>query len=253
MNDCPKSNLYLYGILPESALGFELEGLDQQPVQTHEIGGFTFLYSEAQQERYLASRRNLLGHERVLEQAMQQGYRALLPLQFGMTITDWATVERQLVIPRGEMLKHLFAKLQGRREVGVKVFWEAEQELAALMQENEVLRSNRDRLEGRSLSMDQVVQIGQAIERAMASRKQQIIDTFRAALNPLAVETVENDALTEAMIYNAAYLIDWEAEPQFGEVVEGLDQQFENRLRIRYNSFTAPFNFARFTEDFHQP
>lgn len=251
MNHCPQSNLYLYGILPESILNCEIEGLDQQPVQTHEIGGFTFLYSEAQQERYLASRRNLLGHERVLEQAMQQGHQALLPLQFGMTITDWATVEQQLVIPRGPLLKQLFAKLQGRREVGVKVFWEAEQELATLMQENEVLRSNRDRLEGRSLSMEQVVQIGQAIERAMAGRKQQIVDTFRFALNPLAMETVENDALTEAMIYNAAYLIDWEAEPQFGQAVEVLDQQFEGRLRIRYNSFTAPFNFARLIDEFN--
>ncbi len=249
MNDCPKSNLYLYGILSESVADFEVEGLDQQPVQTHELGGFTFLYSKAQQERYLSSRRNLLGHERVLEQAMQQGHRALLPLQFGMTITDWTTVERQLVIPRGEALKHLFAKLQGRREVGVKVFWEAEQELAALMQENEVLRSNRDRLEGRSLSMDQVVQIGQAIERAMAGRKQQIVETFRAALNPLAIEIVENDPLSEAMIYNGAYLIDWEAESQFGQAVEALDQKFENRLRIRYNSFTAPFNFARLTDE----
>ncbi|MFM7425930.1 MAG: GvpL/GvpF family gas vesicle protein [Elainella sp.] len=249
MNDCSQANLYLYGILPETVLNCDIEGLDRQPVQTHEIAGFTFLYSEAQQERYLASRRNLLGHERVLEQAMQQGHQALLPLQFGMTITDWATVERQLVIPRGEMLKQLFAKLQGRREVGVKVFWEAEQELAALMQENEALRNSRDRLEGRSLSMDQVVQIGQAIERAMASRKQQVVDTFRAALNSLAIEIVENDALTDAMIYNAAYLIDWEAEPQFGQAVETLDQQFEDRLRIRYNSFTAPFNFARLTDD----
>jgi ACT domain-containing protein len=239
------SNLYLYGILSTPAQSFDIEGLDQQPVQTHEIDEFTFLYSTAQQERYMASRRNLLGHERVLEQAMEQGYRALLPLQFGMTISDWTTVEQQLVVPGRDHLKQLFHKLAGRREVGVKVFWEADQELAELMQQNEALRANRDRLEGKSLSLDQVVQIGQAIEQAMAERKQQIIETFRAALNPLTVEMVENDALTEAMIYNAAYLIDWDTEPQFGQAVETLDDQFENRLRIRYNSFTAPFNFAQ--------
>jgi hypothetical protein len=243
------SSLYLYGILSASDVqNFDVEGLDQQPVQTHEISGFTFLYSKAQQERYLASRRNLLGHERVLEQAMNQGYRALLPLQFGMTIDNWATVEQQLILPRGEKLKHLLAKLDGRREVGVKVFWEAEQELADLMQEDAELRAKRDRLEGKSLGMDQVVQIGQAIERAMHGRKQQVITTFRESLNPVAIEVVENEVLTDAMIYNAAYLIEWEAETPFGELVEALDQRFEGRLRIRYNNFTAPFNFAHLAE-----
>jgi hypothetical protein len=243
------SSLYLYGILPTlNVQRFDFEGLDQQPVQTYEMDGFTFLYSKAKQERYLASRRNLLGHERVLEQAMNQGYRALLPLQFGMTIDDWATVKQQLVLPRGEKLKHLFAKLDGRREVGVKVFWEAGQELADLMREDAELRAKRDRLEGKSLGMDQVVQIGQAIERAMNSRKQRVITMFRDALSPAAIEMVENDVLTDAMIYNAAYLIEWEAEAQFSQLVEALDQRFESRLRIRYNNFTAPFNFAHLTE-----
>lgn len=243
------SNLYLYGILPAAHIqNFAVEGLDKQPVQIHQTHGFTFLYSEAQQDRYLASRRNLLGHERVLEQAMEQGYRTLLPLQFGMTITDWSTVEQQLVLPRGEQLQQLFAKLDGRREVGVKVFWDAEQELAALIQEDAALRAQRERLEGRSLSMDEVIKIGQAIEQAMNARKQEIIQIFQTALASQAIETVENDVLTDSMIYNASYLIDWDAEPQFGQWVEALDAQFEDRLRIRYNNFTAPFNFARIAE-----
>jgi uncharacterized protein (DUF2267 family) len=89
------------------------------------------------------------------------------------------------------------------------------------------------------------VKIGQAIERAINDRKQVIVDVFRDALNSSAAEVVENDLLTDTMIYNAAYLIPWDAEPQFSEQIEQLDQRFENRLRIRYNNFTAPFNFAQ--------
>jgi Gas vesicle synthesis protein GvpL/GvpF len=238
--------LYLYGILPEAnAAELNLEGLDKQPVQYQVINQFTFLYSEAQQEKYLASRKNLLGHERVLEQAMERGYRSLLPLQFGLIISDWQVVQDQLVIPKGEDLKALFSKLEGRREVSVKIFWEAAQELELLLQENDGLRAERDRLKGQSLGMDQVVQIGQAIEAGMGDRRQAIIAVFRQALNGFAVETVENDGLTEAMIYNAAYLIPWEMEAAFSEIIEQLDQQFEGRLRIRYNNFTAPFNFAQ--------
>jgi hypothetical protein len=209
------------------------------------VDQFAFLYSEAQQERYLASRKNLLGHERVLEQAMEAGYRMLLPLQFGLLIESWDTVTEHLVKPHGDRLRHLFAKLNERREVGVKVFWTQDEELQALMEENPVLRAERDRLEGKNLSMDEVVVIGQLIERAMESRKQSIVQAFRDTLNPLAIEEVENETLTESMIYNAAYLIPWDAEAAFAEQVNSLDLQFNGRLKIRYNNLTAPYNFAK--------
>jgi len=238
--------LYLYGIFP--APGPQIlppQGLDQQPIYAYTIDEFVFLYSEAQQERYLASRKNLLGHEKVLEQVMAEGYRTLLPLQFGLIIEDWETVRTQLIDLQGENLKQLFNKLNGYREVGIKVFWEKSVELESLIQENDSLRAQRDRLEGKSLSMDQIVQIGQAIEQAVEARKQGIIKVFREALNPRAIEVIENDLLTDTMIYNAAYLIPWDDEPPFSEQVEALDHQFDNRLKIRYNNFTAPYNFAQ--------
>lgn len=240
------NGLYLYGIFPTPGpQNLSIEGLDKQPVHTQLVDGFAFLYSEAQQERYLASRRNLLGHERVLEQAMQAGYRTLLPLQFGLTIANWETVAQQLTIPQGQHLEKLFAKLDGQREVSIKVFWQADDELQTLLEENQDLKAKRDSLEGRTLSMDEVVSIGQAIERAMENRKQDIITAIRTALNSLATEVVENDTLTESMIYNAAYLIPWDAEAEFSSQVEMLDQQFNERLKIRYNNFTAPFNFTQ--------
>lgn len=242
--------LYLYGIFPAPGpQNLELEGLDKQPVESYTVDGFTFLYSEAQQERYLASRRNLLGHERVLEQSMAAGYRTLLPLQFGLIIADWDDVIRQLIKPRHEALQRLFSKLDGRREVSVKIFWEEEVELEMMMSENEDLRGERDRLEGKSLSMDEVLYIGQAIEQAASDRKAAIVQIFRDTLTPLAVDSVENDLLTSAMIYNAAFLIPWDAEPAFSAKVEALDVQFQGRLRIRYNNFTAPFNFAQLEEE----
>lgn len=238
--------LYLYGIFPvPGPQGLTLEGLDQQPVQLETVDGFAFLYSEAQQERYLASRKNLLGHEKVLEQAMHAGFRTLLPLQFGLIIKDWQTVTEQLTGPHSEGLQNLFVSLADKREVSVKVFWQEDSELQLLLAENPELQAQRDNLEGKNLSMDEVVSIGQEIERSLQARKQSIIDTFRAALNSVAAEVVENDTLTAAMIYNAAYLIAWESEPDFGAIVEEIDQSFSDRLKIRYNNFTAPYNFSQ--------
>lgn len=239
--------LYLYGIFPAPGpQDLQLNGLDNQPVQFYQIDHFIFLYSEAKQERYLASRKNLLGHERVLEQAMEQGYRTLLPVPFNRFIfQSWDAIAQEFIVPYAEQMQQLFHQLEGLREVSVKVMWDETAEQQLMMEENPDLAMERDRLEGKNLSMDEVIRFGQATERAMERHQEAIVEAFRAQLNPLATRVEENDPQQTTMIYNTAFLIPWDAEAEFGHQVEALDHQFNNRLRIRYNNFTAPYNFAR--------
>ncbi len=240
------NGLYLYGILPAPiSEKVVLEGLDQQPVQSYSVDGFNFLYSEAKKEKYLTSRRNLLCHEKVLELAMSEGFRTLLPLRFGLVVKTWETVTDQLTRPHKEKLEELFQKLEGRREVSVKVFWNSQSEIQGLLESNVSLKKKRDAMEGKALSQSEIIEIGKLIENGLQLRKQAVIDVFRSELNALAEEFVENDPMTEEMIYNAAYLIPWESESNFSQKVEAIDQKFGDRLRIRYNNFTAPYTFAQ--------
>jgi len=238
--------LYLYGIV--AAPGprhLSVVGLDRQPVQVQTLGSFAFLYTPAQQERYLASRANLLTHEGVLEKVMADGHRAVLPLQFGLVIADWPQVDRDLLHPHQQRLSQLLQTLEGKREVGLKVFWDPEQELQLGLEENPRLKQQRDALSGAPLGLDAVVQIGQALEQLLESRRQQIASTFLETLRPLCHDQVEGELLTENMAFNCAFLIPWEEEPRFAQRVEDLDRQFQGRLRIRYNNFTAPYTFTR--------
>lgn len=240
---------YLYGIFPPPGpKTIETQGLDKQPIFSHTVEGFTFLYSEAQQSRYLASRRNLITHTKVLEEAMENGSRTLLPLQFGLIVPDWETVVQDLLQHQAETLHFFLEKLEGKREVSLKIYWETNAELNALLEENPALKARRDNLEGKQLSMDEVIQIGQALEQGMEGRKQDIISRFEEVLIPFAFEIKENDVLTETMIYNTAFLINWDAEPDFGEQVEAIDAEFSPRLKIRYNNFTPPYNFVELRE-----
>ncbi|MDF5717014.1 MAG: GvpL/GvpF family gas vesicle protein [Rhizonema sp. NSF051] len=244
------NGLYLYGILPAPiSEKVVLEGLDKQPVQSYSIDGFNFLYSTAKQEKYLTSRRNLLCHEKVLEDAMTEGFRSLLPLRFGMVVKSWETVSEQLTSPYKEKLQELFQKLEGRREVSVKVVWNSKSEMQALLESNVSLKKKRDAMSGKALSQSEIIEIGKLIENGLQLRKEAVIDVFRDELSALAEEFVENDTMTEEMIYNAAYLIPWESESNFSDTVEAIDQQFGDRLRIRYNNFTAPYTFAQLSSD----
>ena len=241
-----KSSFYVYGILlPPGPQNLSLQGLDREAVNIQIVDGFAVLYSIAKQESYLASRRNLITHEKVLEFFMEAGYRNVLPMQFGLVVSEWEKFSEQLTNPFGTAMKEIFAKLENNREVGIKIYWDPDAEIQKMLEENQELKTQRDSLVGQNLSMDQVLQIGQAIEQAMNSRKQGIIEVFQTTLNQMAIEVVENEVQTEKMIYNAAYLIPWEKEPEFGEKVEAIDDQFKGKFTIRYNSFTAPFNFAQ--------
>lgn len=238
--------IYLYGIFPKAVSeNIILEGLDKQIVKNYSLDGFNFLYSEAKQQKYLASRRNLLCHEKVLEEAMSQGFRTHLPLRFGLVVKTWDTVNEQLLVPYKEELEALFQKLDGRREVSVKVIWNSQEEIQALLESNPQLREKRDAMEGKTLKMEEVIDIGQMIEKGLQVRKEAIIQTFQDELNGLAEEVLENVPMTEEMIYNTAYLIPWDSESLFSEKVESIDQKFSDRLRIRYNNFTAPYTFAQ--------
>ncbi|MBD2198824.1 MULTISPECIES: gas vesicle protein GvpF [Calothrix] len=240
------AGLYLYGIFSDPIPStISLKGLDSQPVHSEVIEGFTFLYSDAKQEKYLASRKNLISHEKVLEQAMQEGFRTLLPLRFGLVVKNWETVVTQLIKPCERQLRELFQKLAGKREVSIKILWDTKAELQAMMDANLELKQKRDRMEGKNLSMDEVIEIGQLIEANLKLRKESVIQAFFNELKPLAHDVIESEPMTEEMIYNAAFLIPWDNESQFSERVEAVDRQFSNRLRIRYNNFTAPYTFAQ--------
>jgi len=244
-------SLYLYAILQaehiELVKDLELKGMTAQPVQFYPLPPFAIVYSESQQERYLASRANLITHETVLESLMKaiDPHQAVpLPLQFGLVVEDWEDVQHDLLIPYEDQLKALINNLIGKREVSVKLFWNQNEELNLAVAENEGLQQRREALVGKVLSMDEAIAIGQELESAIEQRQQIIIEAFLDTLKPLSYEYEEGELLTESMIYNGSFLIDWDRESEFATAVEALDQQFENRLRIRYNDFTAPYNFV---------
>ncbi|MEI6062971.1 MAG: GvpL/GvpF family gas vesicle protein, partial [Pseudanabaena sp. ELA748] len=143
-------SLYLYAILQAENLDLikdlDLKGMNDQPVQFHELPPFAIAYSEAQQERYLASRANLLTHETVLESLMKaiNPHQAVpLPLQFGLVADAWEEVQVDLLTPYEDQLKQLIHNLIGKREVSVKLFWNQTEELNLAVAENKGLHQRR--------------------------------------------------------------------------------------------------------------
>lgn len=243
---------YLYAILPHPLPRplSPIPGMLDAPVQVHPCPPLAIAYSDTTQDRFLASRSHLLTHERVLETLMEQIPNAIavpLPLQFGLVVTSWEQVHQDLIGPQQSQLQALLHKLVGKREVGIKLFWDQTAELNRLLDHNPDLQQRRDALKGRPLTMDEAIDLGQNLEALLTGHQRFISQNFLDTLTPLSHEYAPGELLTENMILNAAFLIDNSREPEFAEAVERLDEQFERRIRIRYNNCTAPYNFVALT------
>jgi len=244
-------SLYLYAILPDFSAPYAekviVKGMADAEVLLYPLAKYLIAYSQTSEERYLASRANLLTHETVLETLMRAipVHTAVpLPLRFGLVVEDWQTVDQQLIAPHASTLDKLLAKLVGKREVGIKIFWQTVEELNFILEQDEALKRKREALSGKILTMDEAIAIGRELENALEQRQQLIINTFLRELVPLCHEYVEGELLTDNMLFNAAFLIDWDKEPEFAHKVQALDEFFAKRYRIRYNDFTAPYNFV---------
>lgn len=249
-------SLYLYAIVPEAygqtVRDLSLQGMDQQPVTVEILSPFAVVYSMAQKKRYLSSRANLLCHELVQEKIMEAIPNHLgvpLPLQFGLVVADWAEVNQDLIVPYSEKLSGLLQELVGKREVSIKIFWDAETELALELAENQDLQRQRQAYGTKTLSIDEAIEVGQAVENALEQRKTKIVNHFITALSPLASKSITGKPMTADMIGNVSFLIANEREPEFGQQVEAIDALYGSRLRLRYNNFTAPYNFVKLSDE----
>ncbi len=251
-------NLYLYAIVPETygqtVRDLSLEGIDQQLVDVEILAPFAVVYSRAQKKRYLSSRSNLLCHELVQEKIMTAIPNHLgvpLPLQFGLVVADWAEVHQALIVPYAAKLSSLLQELVGKREVSVKIFWDEKVELDLELQENQDLQQQKQAYGVKALSMDQAIEVGQIVANALEQRKTRIVNHFMALLSPMALKSIIGKPMTTNMtdmIGNISFLIENDREPEFAQQVEAIDALYDSRLRLRYNNFTAPYNFVKLSE-----
>jgi hypothetical protein len=146
-------------------------------------------------------------------------------------------------------LSDLLQELIGKREVSIKIFWEQETELALELAENQDLARQRQTYGSKTLSIDEAIEVGQAVENALEQRKTKIVDHFIAALSPLAAKHIVGKSMTVDMIGNVSFLIANDREPEFAQKVEEIDGLYNSRLRLRYNNFTAPYNFVKLSDE----
>jgi len=243
----PIERPYLYAIIAcTEPWEFMARGIGEGGDVVHTVNyrRLAAVVSNSPDIEYDNSRRNLLAHTRVLEEAMAPFN--LLPVRFGTIAPDAASVVTRLLAPRYEEFTELLEQMRDRIEVGLRAFWHPGTAFAEVVRDNDTIRRMRDALDGRSLEETyyERIRLGEEIEKALVQKRAGDEEMILARIRPLVHKTRTNKIASDRMVSNAAFLVDRENGPQVDDAVRKLDEEFSDRLMFKYVGPVPPYNFV---------
>jgi Gas vesicle synthesis protein GvpL/GvpF len=243
----PAEGQYVYAIVAcEESHEFKTRGIGERGdlVRTINYRRIAAVVSDSAISEYDNSRRNMMAHMLVLEEAME--HFTLLPVRFGTVAANAHELEQRLLTPRYEELTGLLEQMRDRIELGLKAFWHEGAALEEVVRDNEPIRRMRDSLNGRSLAESYYdrIRLGEAVEKALAQKRARDEEAILSRIRPFVHKTRANKIVSDRMVLNAAFLVDREHGPEVDEAVRKLDAELNDRLMFKYVGPVPPYNFV---------
>jgi len=238
---------YLYCVLrcPEPRT-FDTLGIGERGDVVHTInfGDLAVMASDSPLPRYDNTRRNMMAHMRVLDEAMTE--YTVLPIRFDCVAPNPQMVREQLLKARHKELRGLLDAMDGRMETGLKAFWYEDVVLQEVVRDNQTIRRMRDGLAGRSVEQTYYdrIRLGELVEAELKDRRSRDAERVLERLRPLAEKTQVNSTIGDHMVLNSAFLIERAREAEFNTAVRALDADMGCRLLIKCVGPVAPYNFV---------
>ena len=243
--------LYVYCFIDavEEVFAVGAVGNPTGEVYSVQEGPVAAVVSELQMGEIDPTRRNLLGHQRVL--SIVRGLRqTIIPMCFGTIVEDEVAL-RGFVQKHGEDIARLLRELAGCVEMGIKVLWDTNRALRSIAQNDPEVGRERETLMnmGAGAPMDKKVQIGKLIERRLHERRESYARHMMEFLSAAACGAKKDEPGDDATVLNASFLIRADEEPQFERRVEELDTHYESYFKIKYTGPFPPYNFVELRFD----
>ncbi|MBV9234390.1 MAG: GvpL/GvpF family gas vesicle protein [Xanthobacteraceae bacterium] len=243
----PAEAQYLYAIVAcEEPHEFKTRGIGERGdlVRTINYRRIAAVVSDSAVVEYDNSRRNMMAHMLVLEEAME--HFTLLPVRFGTVAANAEELEQRLLMPRYDELTMLLEQMRDRVELGLKAFWHEGTALEEVVRDSEPIRRLRDSLNGRSPAESYYdrIRLGEAVEKALAQKRARDEETILSRIRPFVHKTRANKIVSDRMVLNAAFLVDREHGPEVDEAVRKLDEELNDRLIFKYVGPVPPYNFV---------
>jgi gas vesicle protein GvpL/GvpF len=182
-----------------------------------------------------AKRRDLLRHAEVVQEVFERA--TVVPLRFGTVVDDPVA---DLLEPRYEELRRLLRELDGLAEVTVRAVYREDEILRALLREQPKLARLRE--------TSSPVQLGEAVARAFAGRRDADAAAIVSALRPHVRATAVDDLRTELDVFRGAFLVEKKRLGRVDAALEKLARAQAATTAYKLTGPLPPHHFVRLGE-----
>ena len=214
-------------------------------VLTISYDDLSMVVSNHPMSKLVVSRENLLTHEKVIEQVMQE-FDSVLPVRFG-TIATSADEIRNLLDKRYREFKNLLRQMERKVELGVKGIWKnTKLVFKEIVEENKEIKKTKEKLEHDKTkkNITAKIEVGKMVEQALEKKKEKEANIIIKALKDTAVDYKLNKTIGDEMFMNASFLVDKGREKEFDNIMEDLSDKDKSRIKFMYAGPLPPFNFV---------
>lgn len=182
-----------------------------------------------------AKRRDLLRHAEVVQRVFERA--PVVPLQFGAVLDD---VVDELLEPRHDELAGLLTEFDGLAELTVRATFREDDLLRTLLREQPQLARLRQTASP--------VQLGEAVARALAARRDAQADEIVRALRRHVRSTAVDELRTELDVFRGAFLVERKRVKRVDAEVERLARAHAATTSYKLTGPLPPHHFVRLAE-----
>ncbi|MBI2351528.1 MAG: GvpL/GvpF family gas vesicle protein, partial [Deltaproteobacteria bacterium] len=176
---------------------------------------------------------------------------ATIPAKFGQVAADADRVKGVLKANYDE-IKGELARLQGKVEMGLRIFWTVENVFEYVVEKNRELKNLRERLlrNSASLTRQQQIDVGALIHDRLNEMREEITERVIRMLQG-SIEEVEIKQFTEEkVVMLASFLISKDHQNDFDAAVQKIAGRLGEDYAVKVDGPWVPFSFVRRIELF---
>jgi hypothetical protein len=237
---------YVYAIIPvKKGMTYGPVGIQGENVYTLHIRDIAAVISDARQKKYEILDYGI-PHQEVLEKVMEHSHEfsqnCTIPMRFGQTATE--SDIKSFLSRKYPQLKVYFGKLEGKKELGLKVTRKIDPAIKEIAASNIKIRAMKQQIQGKPLekTFRQRLELGTSVARELEKRGDRIATDIFTRLSGISADRKLNKNLSDEMVLNAAFLVDKKKERDFDQLVNTLEQEY-GHLNLKY-VIAPPFNFV---------
>jgi len=212
-------------------------------VSTIGYQGISAVISNFPMAKYEVSKENLVAHEKVIEQVMQD-YTAL-PMR-AFAVASSAEEVRSFLRKNYAGLKGLLKDMDNKIELGVKAYWKDMKVIfQEIVDENDKVRRLREKLAVKPQGQtSEKIKLGEVVASALKAKKDREGEELLRSLKRGAYDFCFSETRGDEMIINATFLVDRGREKEFDTRVDELDRKYGQRIKFNYVGPAPPYNFV---------